>query len=87
MLTPEDRKTVDNWLGPSKALRSVVPFLVLAAGVEIVIALAWQTQQQRSIDLAIAAGALILALWSARGYLARRIRYLEERAGAPRSHR
>jgi hypothetical protein len=78
VLTPDDRKAIEKWLGYSKALRSIVPFLVLAAGTEIIIALAWQPQQQRSVDLAIAAGALVLALATARAYLAWRLRYLEE---------
>ena len=64
------------WPFQGTALNRAIP--VLAAGVEIVIALAWQTQEQRSVDLVVAAGALILALWSMRGYLAWRIRYLEE---------
>jgi hypothetical protein len=78
ILTPEDRKAVEKWLGYSKALRSIVPLLVLAAGIEIVIALAWQPQEQRSVDLVIAAGELVLALAATRAYLAWRVRYLEE---------
>jgi hypothetical protein len=42
---------------PVGTSRPIVPFLVLTAGVEIVIALAWQPQQQRSVDLVIAASA------------------------------
>jgi hypothetical protein len=78
MLLPEDRKAVEKWLGYSKALRSIVPFLVLAAAIEIIIALAWQPPQQRYVDLVIAAGELVLALAATRAYLAWRVRYLEE---------
>lgn len=90
MLTPEDRRAVEKWLGNSKALRSIVPFLAVAAVAEIVIALAWQSGQQRSADLLIAAGALGLALMATHAYLRWRVRYLEElyerahRASMPR---
>ena len=72
LLTPEDRKAVETWLGKSKALRSTVPLLAVLAAVEIAIAFAWQSGEQRSADLLIAAGAVILMLvvW--------RVRYLEE---------
>jgi len=78
LLTPEDRKAVEAWLGKSKALRSIVPLLAVVAVVEIVIAFAWQSGEQRSADLLIAAGAVVLMLMATRAYLVWRVRYLEE---------
>jgi hypothetical protein len=50
----------------------------MAAAVEVVIALAWQPPQQRSIDLVIAAGFVLLALAATWRCIAWRLRYLEE---------